>query len=113
MDFSTVLVLLTALKGRVIEDPPTEHLVHAVCNYRAPPLYIASLFQENTHFVRQLSVRDDQGKLPLHYAVQVLHLQSFDPPTEEHQELAKTLSSIRVTFLLHGRILGCCTYDGQ
>lgn len=61
------LLLLTSLKGHVMDDPmPMEHILHAACQQRCPRDYLSCLFEE---YPTQASQRDDKGNLPLHYAV--------------------------------------------
>jgi ankyrin repeat protein len=76
IDDRMMLILLTTLKGHVMDPLPTEHLVHAACNYRCPPDFYLKLFEADIATQQQLTMRDDQGKLPLHYAVQPSFLEN-------------------------------------
>lgn len=103
IDDSTVLILLTALKGRVVDPLPTNHLVHAVCNYPCTPEYIGGLFgAESQYFLPQLWNRDDRGNLPLHYAVNPTYVygQCFEGTDSEFLVLAKDLLALLVDFVL-------------
>ena len=76
IDERVTLILLTTLKGRVMDPVPTEHLLHAACNYRCPQSLYRKLFTAGNDILQQLTIRDDQGNLPLHYAVRASFLQS-------------------------------------
>lgn len=61
------LILLTTFKGRVMDPVPMNQLVHAVCCYPRPLTILTRMVRT---FPEQASQPDDQGYLPLHYAVQ-------------------------------------------
>jgi len=60
------LILLTNYKGRVVEPLPMHEMVHAVCCYPRPLTFLTRIMKA---FPGQVSQPDEDGCLPLHYAV--------------------------------------------
>lgn len=60
------LILLTNFKQRVIDPPPMQYMVHAVCSYPRPLTFLTRIIKM---FPDQTNQPDDEGMLPLHYAV--------------------------------------------
>lgn len=68
------LLLLTALKGHIVNDPmPMNHILHAACHERCPRDYLSRVLKE---YPTQASKTDDEGNLPLHYAVRHASVES-------------------------------------
>jgi hypothetical protein len=60
------LLLLTNLNGRVVDPLPMHHLLHAACCYPRPLTFLTRIMKM---FPEQITQPDDEGYLPLHYAV--------------------------------------------
>jgi hypothetical protein len=60
------LLLLTNFNGRVVDPLPMHHMVHAACCYPRPLTFLTRIMKM---FPEQISQPDDEGYLPLHYAV--------------------------------------------
>lgn len=68
------LLLLTSLKGHVVQDPmPMKHILHAACSERCPREYLSRIMHDHP---AQASQPDDRGNLPLHYAVRHVSVES-------------------------------------
>lgn len=81
---------------------PTENLVHAVCNYRAPSLFTHLLASEEgeVRFLRHISTRYDDGNLPLHLAVQSSYFEGYRAPNNRLLKETKEITASTVNLLL-------------
>lgn len=69
------LILLTNFKGRVMDPLPMHQMVHAVCCYPRPLTFLTRIMKT---FPEQTHQPDDEGLMPLHYAVK--HVGQWDDP---------------------------------
>lgn len=66
-------LLLTVFKRQAVDQLPVHYLLHAACYRKCPLDYFARVLKE---FPNQASQPDDQGNLPLHYAVRQASVES-------------------------------------
>lgn len=76
--------------GRLVESTSKDHLTHAMCSYFFCPTFAKRFFCLNFDiFCSRLSQRDEQGNLPLHYAVQCRFAKDWIDQEERHVQDAK------------------------